>query len=69
MFLGYSLPSADLQAHFIFGRGSYSQTGAAKVTIVNPDQEAGRRIEAVAGPDIPCTWEPKRIEDWLEEQG
>jgi hypothetical protein len=83
VFLGYSLPAADLHAQFIFRCGFHNQiegrlrrdgtryphTGPAKVTIVNPDQEAARRIEAVAGPDIACTWEPKRIEDWLEEQG
>jgi len=44
-------------------------TGAAEVTIVNPEQEAARRIEAVAGPDIPCNWLPMRVEDWLEKGG
>jgi hypothetical protein len=34
---------------------------------VDPDQEAARRIEAVAGPSIRCSWFPKRIQDWVEE--
>jgi hypothetical protein len=79
IFLGYSLPAADLHAQFIFRCGFYNQlngrlrdsggrypaTGAAEVTIVDPDQDAARRIEAVAGPKTPCTWVPKRVEDWL----
>jgi hypothetical protein len=78
-FLGYSLPAADLHAQFILRCGfhnqiegrlrkdgrRYSPTGAAKVIVVNPDQGAARRIEAVAGPNIPFTWVPKRIQDWL----
>jgi hypothetical protein len=81
VFLGYSLPGADLHAQFIFRCGFHNQlhgrikdannryprTGAAEVVIVNPDQEAARRIESVAGPDVPCTWIPKRIQDWLED--
>jgi len=80
IFLGYSLPAADLHAQFIFRCGFHNQvegrlrksgsrypaTGPAKVIVVNPDQEAARRIEAVAGPHIPFTWVPKRIQDWLE---
>lgn len=80
IFLGYSLPAEDLHAQFIFrcgfhnqveGRltghrsGRHPQTGIAEVLIVNPDQDAARRIEAVAGPNVPCTWIPKRIQDWL----
>jgi hypothetical protein len=78
--LGYSLPAADLHSQFIFRCGFHNQiegrirksggrhapTGPAKVIIVNPDQEAARRIEAIAGPRIPCSWIPKRIEDWLD---
>jgi hypothetical protein len=81
VFLGYSLPTADLHAQFIFRCGFHNQiegrlkedgtrhdpTGPAEVFIVNPDQEAARRIEAVAGPDVSCTWVPKRIEVWLKE--
>jgi hypothetical protein len=79
IFLGYSLPAADLHAQFIFRCGFHNQiegrldanggrqppTGAAKVIIVNPDQDAARRIESVAGPRILCRWIPKRIEEWL----
>lgn len=80
IFLGYSLPPADLQAQYILRCGLHNQiegrikkdgdryaaTGPAKVIIVNPDQDAARRIESIAGPAIPCTWVPKRIEDWLD---
>jgi hypothetical protein len=84
IFLGYSLPPPDLHAQYIFRCGFYNQlkgrlkedggterhisTGPANVTIVNPDQDAARRIEAVAGPNIPCNWVPKRIQDWLEDE-
>jgi hypothetical protein len=81
VFLGYSLPAADLHAQYIFrcgfhnqieGRlkkegGRYTPTGPAKVIIVNPDQDAARRLESVAGPQISCTWIPKRIEDWWHD--
>lgn len=81
VFLGYSLPAADLHAQFIFRCAFYNQlygrikdaeerfpaTGATEVVIVNPDQDAAKRIESVAGPDIRCNWIPKRIQDWLEE--
>jgi hypothetical protein len=79
IFLGYSLPLADQHAQFIFrcgfhnqleGRlnpkgGRYRPTGAAEVTIVNPDREAAKRIQAVAGPRFQCKWIPKRISEWL----
>lgn len=83
VFLGYSLPAADLHAQFIFRCGFHNQlkgrlkrdasrhrpTGAAEVIIVNPDQDAAKRIESVAGPDIACAWVPKRIQDWLDLGG
>jgi hypothetical protein len=83
VFLGYSLPAADLHAQFIFRCGFHNQlrgrlkkdgarhrpTGAAEVIIVNPDQDAAKRIESVAGPDIACTWVPKRVQDWLDLDG
>src|ERR1035437_2739089 len=81
VFLGYSLPAADLHAQFIFRCGFYNQlkgrlrrdgdrypaTGPAEVIIVNPDQDAARRIEAVAGPKVPSIWEPRRVEDWVKD--
>ncbi|MGH6689149.1 MAG: hypothetical protein ACREF4_00490 [Gammaproteobacteria bacterium] len=81
IFLGYSLPATDLHAQYIFRCGFHNQiegrlkrngdrypaSGPAQVIIVNPDQDAARRIESVAGPAIPCTWIPKRIEDWLAD--
>jgi hypothetical protein len=79
VFLGYSLPASDLQAQFILRCGFHNQvegrlrkdgtrnppTGPAEVIIVNPDQGAARRIEAMAGPKVPCHWVPKRIQEWL----
>jgi hypothetical protein len=81
IFLGYSLPAADLHAQFIFRCGFHNQlegrlrkdgtrypaTGPAKVIIVNPDQDAARRIEAVAGPKVSCEWFPLRIQDWVDK--
>jgi hypothetical protein len=80
VFLGYSLPMADLHAQFIFRCGFHNQiegrlktasarhpaTGAADVIIVNPDQSAARRIESVAGPKISCRWVPTTVEGWLK---
>jgi hypothetical protein len=81
VFLGYSLPAADLHAQFIFRCGFHNQingrikdaqtrhppTGPADVLIVDPDQEAARRIEAVAGQGIRCSWVPRIIQDWVEK--
>jgi hypothetical protein len=80
-FLGYSMPEADLHAQFILRCGFYNQTqgqlkkgggrtdstGAAKVTIVNPDQGAARRIEAVLGRHAKCKWLPKPVAQWVSE--
>jgi hypothetical protein len=80
VFLGYSLPAADMHAQFIFRCGFHNQingriknneerhpaTKQAEVIIVNPDQEAARRIEAVAGPEFQCSWIPKRLQEWVE---
>ena len=82
VFLGYSLPTADSQAHFIFRCGFHNQlegriksahyrhtpTGPSKVVIVNPDQSAAKRIEAVAGPKVSCSWVPMRLQEWLEDE-
>jgi hypothetical protein len=79
VFLGYSLPEADLHAQFIFRCGFYNQlngrlkadgtrhtpTGPAKVIIVNPAKDAAERIRRVAGPEISCHHISKTIEEWL----
>jgi hypothetical protein len=78
--LGYSLPEADLQAHFIIRCGFYNQiesmikngggrtdpTGPAEVIVVNPDAVAARRLEHVAGKDCHFQWRPLKIEDWAK---
>jgi len=81
VFLGYSLPAADLHAQFIFRCGFHNQlhgrirdedsrydaTGAAEVVIVNPAPDAAKRIKAVAGPSIQCSRIQKTIKDWVED--
>jgi|SRR5882672_2958281 len=77
-FLGYSMPSADLHAQFIIRCGFNNQvqgelleggrakpTGAAIVTIVNPDGAAAKRIAQVVGPDSPCKWISTPAAEWL----
>jgi hypothetical protein len=78
--LGYSLPEADLQAHFIFRCGFHNQvkgmikngggrtepTGPAEVTVVNPDAAAARRLELVAGKECRFEWQPLKVEDWAK---
>ena len=49
-------------------RKRHTKTGPAKVMVVNPDQDAARRIEAVAGDRVPCSWVPKRIQDWIKDE-
>ena len=80
VFLGYSLPDADLHAQFIFRcgfhnqlegrlrptRGRHTPTGPSRVIVVNPDQAAFKRIRAVAGPDIESQWIRSTVEEWVE---
>lgn len=80
VFLGYSMPDADMHGRFIMRCGFYNQlhgeirngtrsepTGAASVVIVNPDRGAASRIEsAVAG--TKCVWEPTSAEQWIDNQ-
>ncbi len=80
VFLGYSMPAADLHAQFIFRCGFHNQvegrlrerggrhrpTGRAKVIIVNPDHEAAMRIEAVVGQG--CVWVAERAQSWIERR-
>ncbi|MGH7833515.1 MAG: hypothetical protein ACREQK_07710, partial [Candidatus Binatia bacterium] len=77
IFLGYPLPAADLHTQFISRCGFHNQiegrvknsterydpTDPAEIIIVNPDQDAARRIESVAGPKFRCKWIPRRIRD------
>lgn len=77
-FLGYSLAMADFHARFILRCGFHNQihgelsnngsrnaaTGQAKVTIVDPDEEVGPRIEKMVG--WSCTFHNQTIENWLE---
>jgi hypothetical protein len=81
IFLGYSLPEADLHARFILRCGFHNQvegellsggkrsspTGKSEVVIVNPDQGAARRIEASVGNDIRCNWQPLPVSKWVEK--
>jgi hypothetical protein len=78
--LGYSLPEADLQAHFILRCGFHNQTkgmirngggrtdptGPSEVTVVNPDAAAARRLELVAGKECGFEWQPLKVEDWAK---
>ena len=79
VFLGYSMPSADLHAQFIIRCGFDNQsqgeliaggdraaaTGPAEVEIVNPDRSAAQRIAAVVGPKSDCHWISTPAADWL----
>ena len=75
-FLGYSLPAADWHARYIFRCGFYSDPGqglrtgvrakraaSPEVTVVNPDNAAFRRTEAVVGNN--CNWKPLTVARWL----
>ena len=79
VFLGYSMPLADLHAQFIMRCGFHNQiegelgkakkrknaTGPADVIIVNPDRAAAERIAAVVGPAHNCKWISTPIGDWI----
>jgi hypothetical protein len=76
IFLGYSLPDADLHAKFILNCGFHNQTegpiseggarhvatGRALVEIVNPDVGSARRIETAIG--CPVIWKPMTVAKW-----
>lgn len=76
-FLGYSLADADFHARFALRCGFYNQehgepdesgtrrapTGRAQVTIVDPNEEVGRRIERAVG--WGCTHIDKTIRQWM----
>ena len=81
VFIGYSMPMADLHAQFIVRCGFHNQqegeltssgkrnsaTGCAKIIIVNPDRAAAERIKAVAGPSHGCEWVSKPVAEWVQE--
>ena len=76
-FLGYSLADADFHARFALRCGFYNQehgepdedgtrqpaTGRAQVTIVDPNEEVGKRIERAVG--WRCSHEEKTIRQWM----
>lgn len=78
-FLGYSMPEFDLHAQFVMRCGFYNQvygqprkkggrttaTGLAHVAIVNPDQAAALRIEAIVGEK--CDWIPAPVAQWMSK--
>ncbi len=78
VFLGYSMPLADLHAQFIMRCGFHNQiegelgrtkkrkkaTGPAEVIIVNPDGAAAQRIDAIVGPAHKCKWISTPISEW-----
>jgi hypothetical protein len=79
VFLGYSMPQADLHAQYIMRCGFHNQqegeldegkkrqppTGPAKVLIVNPDLGAARRVESVVGPGHDCKWISTPVAEWI----
>jgi hypothetical protein len=81
VFLGYSLPDADLHARFILRCGFHNQiegqirsgggrsvpTGRAEVIIVNPDQGAASRIERAVGSDFSSYWQPSPVSRWVDD--
>jgi hypothetical protein len=81
VFLGYSLPDADLQARFILRCGFHNQveglpvrggrakpTGPSSVVIVNPDVASARRIEGIIARGGQCVWQPFTVEKWFEDR-
>jgi hypothetical protein len=82
VFLGYSMPTADLHVQFIMRCGFHNQvkgelarggkrataTGPAEVVIVNPDRAAALRIAAVVGPKAMCRWVSTPVADWVSKK-
>lgn len=80
-FLGYSLPDADFHARFILRCGFHNQehgaltangkranpTGRSKVTVVELNDAAHRRIESMVG--WRCDFQNMKIEDWVTGGG
>jgi hypothetical protein len=82
IFLGYSMPLADLHAQFILRCGFHNQvegelgrggkrkpaTGAANVIIVNPDKGAADRTAMIAGGQAKCRWISRPVAEWIAER-
>ncbi|MGE0678796.1 hypothetical protein [Pseudolabrys sp.] len=81
VFVGYSMPTADIHAQFILRCGFDYQvrgamqpngkrtkaTGISEVTIINPDRAAAVRIESVAGPHARCEWVSTPAAEWVAQ--
>jgi len=81
VFLGYSMPLADLHAQFIMRCGFHNQldgeltgrkerpnaVGPAQVVIVNPDWNAAQRISATVGPKHNCKWVSTPVSEWVKD--
>lgn len=79
VFLGYSMPLADLHVQFIMRCGFHNQkegelgqggkrtkpTGSAEVVIVNPDRSAAERIATVVEPENHCQWISAPVAEWI----
>ena len=82
IFLGYSLPAADIHAQFILRCGFNNQikgeidseggrtegTGPSEVIVVNPDINAALRVESVVRPEHAVEWHPLAVRKWMEGQ-
>src|ERR1700738_3807779 len=79
VFLGYSMPDADLHAQFIVRCGFHNQVrgevpengtrhpgpGPADVLIINPDRGAAQRIASVISSKSKCEWISTPAADWI----
>ena len=82
VFLGYSMPLADLHAQFIMRCSFHKQierqptrasrrknaVGPAEVVIVNPDWSAAQRISEIVGPKHKCLWVSTPVSEWIERR-
>jgi hypothetical protein len=79
VFLGYSMPDADLHTQFIVRCGFHNQVkgevsesgarvggpGPAEVVIVNPDRAAAQRIASAVSVKSKCDWISVPAADWV----
>jgi hypothetical protein len=79
IFLGYSMPDEDRHTQFIMHCGLHNQMEGiplpdgtrtkppahkAKITVVNPDDNAFARIKDVVGPKFECLWVRDTVANW-----